>query len=109
MAGSKFAFFAFFAFLDAAYQVLPYLRTTDVRACGDCDRRNFQVSAELARGRIVELSTRICNVMDGMGVAWLVDGARHFADLSVMPLFHMSACDWDKIAANHWYFDYSSG
>lgn len=52
VAESEFAVFPFFAFLDAAYQGLPYPRTPDFRAYGDSNRGQFQVCDELARGRL---------------------------------------------------------
>lgn len=66
-------------FLDAAYQGLLFSGAPDARRYVNSDRSNCQVIYERARVRLVKLPTHICNVIDGIGVAWLVDGTRYFS------------------------------
>lgn len=105
VAESEVPVFYFFAFLDAAYQGLPYSRTPDGRVHGEREREKCQVNDKPAQGQLVKLPNRICAVIDGMCVAWLVNGTRSSAELSVMALSSINTLDCKNSVAKYWYYD----
>lgn len=74
---SKMSIDAFFAFLAGASEGLPFSRTKDPRKYGDKDERIGQEEDEQARGRLVELSARVCKLIDALCVGlFRVHGTR---------------------------------